>query len=175
MKCQSCSRKVHKKDRYCPYCGEMISPRGQGSSAGRQRSGSETNWFIIIGAVAAGILLGVIAMYSWFPRTSTGSPGGFDPTLRGQALLAQYPQVYEVASHFTCPCGSCTDGLEICDCTMKDGAAEVRSFIYAQLQSGHLPPHIIEMVAQRWGHRKSQPLQKFNPAIPGDKLLIPQK
>jgi hypothetical protein len=78
----------------------------------------------------------------------------FDPTLRGEQLAQLYPAVYEVASQFNCPCGDCYDGVEVCDCQMERGAAEVRSFIYQLLQI-HKPPHVIELVAEKYGHRKN--------------------
>jgi hypothetical protein len=37
---------------------------------------------------------------------------------------------------------------------MVRGATEVRSFIHQLLQM-HKPPHVIEMVEEKYGHRKS--------------------
>jgi hypothetical protein len=61
--------------------------------------------------------------------------------------------VYEVAAQFNCPCDDCNDGVEICDCVMERGAAEVRQLIYQLLQV-HERPHVIELVAEKYGNRK---------------------
>ncbi len=74
--------------------------------------------------------------------------------LRGEQLAKLYPAVYEVAAQFNCPCGDCNDGVEVCDCDMVRGATEVRTFIYQLLQV-HKPAHVIEMVEEKYGHRKA--------------------
>lgn len=112
---------------------------------------------MLAGAVLVGVLIGAIAMYMRGGTPQSAGQNGFDPRIRGPQLASMYPAVYQVASQFTCPCGTCTDGLEVCDCEMKNGAAEARAFIYAQLQAGHKPFHVIELVANRYGHRKGVP------------------
>ncbi len=114
------------------------------------------NWPVIAAALLIGVIIGAMTMYSRSGHSGNGAQA-FDPRIRGPQLAAMFPMVYNVASQFNCPCGSCNDGLEICDCEMKNGASEVRAFIYAQLQSGHKPFHVAEMVEQRWGHRKGVP------------------
>lgn len=108
--------------------------------------------------VVGGIAIGALAIYSMQkPETGatvTAKASAFDPSLRGEQLAQLYPAVYEVASHFNCPCGSCDDGIEVCDCAMERGAEEVRTFIYELLQI-HQPPHVIELVEEKYGYRKS--------------------
>ncbi len=85
-----------------------------------------------------------------------GTLSVFDPKMRGPELAAAFPEVYQVASEFICPCGTCVDdGLEICDCEMVKGASEARQFIFDNLSAGHHPPHVIEMVEAKYGHRKN--------------------
>ncbi len=134
----------------------------------RTSAGFQMNWPLAIAMLALGIAIGAFAMYSKSGR-NVQAKSGFDPALRGAQLASLYPQVYQVASQFICPCGTCNDGAEDCDCDMPNGAQEVRSFIYAQLMQGHLPPHIIEMVEQKYGHRKGSPVvpnvNKFKPKL----------
>jgi hypothetical protein len=107
--------------------------------------------------VTIGIAIGVLSIL-WVQKQKTGTTAtaaatDFDPALRGEQLAKLYPAVYEVAANFICPCGSCTDGLEVCDCEMERGASEVRMFIYRLLQV-HQPAHAIEIVAEKYNHRK---------------------
>ncbi len=161
MKCPECHRKVFKRDRFCPHCGAPLHQRPPIARPVAAKSSPNTNWPLITAAVLVGVIIGAVAMYSRSGNTGRGVQA-FDPHLRGPQLAATYPQVYEVAAQFNCPCGSCNDGLEVCDCEMKNGASEVRAFIYAQLQSGHKPFHVAEMVEQRWGHRKGAPIPDAN-------------
>lgn len=95
--------------------------------------------------------------------------------LRGEQLAKLYPAVYEVASQFNCPCGDCNDGIEVCDCDMVRGATEVRSFIYQLLQV-HKPPHVIEMVEEKYGHRKSGLTSSSGPEpLKFEKLPMPSQ
>lgn len=110
--------------------------------------------------MAALVLLGIVAgagivYFLTKPQESAHNHASFDPSLRGEALAQRYPGVYQVASQFICPCGSCTDGLEVCDCDMTNGSFQVRAEIFNLLQT-HEPPHAIELIASRYGHRKSE-------------------
>ncbi len=160
MKCNNCHRKVQKRDRFCPHCGARVvgrQPRPQ-----KAASGMSTNWPMLAGAVLVGVLIGAVAMYMRGGQPQAAQQNRFDPRLHGPQLAAMFPLVYQVASQFTCPCGTCDDGLELCDCEMENGAAEARAFIYAQLQAGHKPFHVIELVEQRYGHRKGVPVPNAN-------------
>ena len=164
MKCAECHRTVHKRDRFCPNCGAPIRFRQHPAAKTVARPGM--NWPALLAAVAFGILIGAFAMYSNSKKTPS-APSGFDPRLRGPQLASMFPQVYQVASQFNCPCGTCSDGLEVCDCDMPNGAVQVRQFIYDQLtMGGHLPPHVIEIVEQKWGHRKGTPTPDFSKLKP---------
>ena len=166
MKCAQCHRTVHKRDRFCPNCGAPI--RFRQHAAPRPAPRSTLNWPALLAAIAFGVLIGAFAMYSNSKKqVPAASASGFNPMLRGPQLASMFPQVYQVASQFNCPCGSCSDGLEVCDCNMTNGAAQVRQFIYDQLTvGGHLPSHVIEMVEQRWGHRKGVPTPDFSKLKP---------
>ncbi len=154
MKCPECGRHITPRAKFCPYCGKAATPRrGNKSSVQVQKS----NWPLYLTLILGGIAIGIFA-FRWLqtetPATAAATAADFDPTLRGEQLAKQYPAVYEVASQFNCPCDDCNDGIEVCDCQMERGAGEVRTFIYQLLQIHH-PPHVIELVAQKYGNRKN--------------------
>lgn len=180
MKCPECHRTVQRKDRFCPYCGARVTGKTAPARKKNTSQNNSQNWPLVAAIFALGLAVGAFAIYA----TRTGNTPGatpsvaqatFDPTLRGPQLAQRFPLVYEVAAQFMCPCGSCNDGLEVCDCDMPRGAVEVRGFIYAQVQAGHKAPHITEMVEEKYGHRKNGAVPapivpkidpKLNPIVP---------
>ena len=116
----------------------------------------------MLALVAGGVLLGAFAV-QWLDRKEPAAHNHahFDGTLRGEALAAQYPAVYQVAAEFICPCGTCTDGLEVCDCGMVKGSTEVRTKIHELLQVHHAP-HVIELIEAEYGYRKNKPGSSLN-------------
>ncbi len=154
MKCPTCGRHITPRSNFCPYCGKPAAPRRTQS----QPQTTSPRWPLYTALILAGIAIGILSFY-WlqFRETATATAAatatGFDPMLRGEQLAKLYPAVYEVAAQFNCPCGDCNDGIEVCDCDMVRGATEVRTFIYQHLQV-HKPPHVIEMVEEKYGHRK---------------------
>jgi cytochrome c-type biogenesis protein CcmH/NrfF len=123
-----------------------------------QEPAKETNWILLAAVLVGGVLLGAIVMYVSRDESQpalASAAAAFDPKLHGPALATAFPEVYQVASEFICPCGTCTDGLEVCDCEMVKGASEVRQFIYDNLNAGHRPPHVTQMVEAKYGYRKS--------------------
>ncbi|MDZ7266503.1 MAG: zinc ribbon domain-containing protein [candidate division KSB1 bacterium] len=152
MKCSSCGHRVIRRARYCDACGAPLFPRSKSAAVAPANSRSRFFGAVLL---SAGIAVGALLMYfATRPTSSKQVHGNFDPSLRGEVLAAQYPLVYEVASQFLCPCGSCNDGLEVCDCDMKNGAFQVRREIHQLLQV-HEVPHVIELLATRYGHRKT--------------------
>ncbi|MGH7497129.1 MAG: hypothetical protein ACREOO_32665 [bacterium] len=167
MKCQACGHAVQRRAQFCHYCGKPVAPRirNQESTVTRPR------WPLLIAVIAGGMFLGAVAM-QWMrpPEPSSHAHSHFDGTLRGEALAAQYPAVYRVAAEFICPCGTCTDGLEVCDCEMARGSSEVRAKIYDLLQV-HEVPHTIALLEEEYGYRKnsssaSRPLPSPPSALP---------
>lgn len=154
VKCPSCGRRVSPRSRFCEFCGEPFVSK---ESAPREKT-KDTNWILLAAVLISGVLLGAMVMYFTKDESQQVARATqiFDPKLRGQELAALFPEVYQVAVEFICPCGTCTDdGLEVCDCEMVKGASEGRQFIYDNLTAGHHPPHVIEMVDAKYGYRKN--------------------
>jgi len=157
MKCPECGRHIAPRAKFCQYCGKPVSPRRQTPANSRP---VKPRWPLYLTLVIAGVTVGALAL-RWFQQRetatlplATAAATAFDPTLYGEPLAKQFPAVYAVASQFNCPCNDCNDGIEVCDCVMKRGAAEVRQFIYQLLQI-HEQPHVIELVAEKYGNRKN--------------------
>ena len=154
MKCPGCGRHITPRSKFCQYCGKPVSPRRQTPANSRP---AKPNWPLYLTLMIAGIA-GAVLAFRWLqsqePATAAVTAADFDPTLHGEQLAKLYPAVYEVAAQFNCPCDDCNDGVEVCDCVMERGAAEVRQFIYQLLQV-HEPPHVIELVAEKYGNRKN--------------------
>jgi hypothetical protein len=160
MKCAHCGRHASPRSKFCEHCGQPLIPKRTTPS----QPTNALNWPLLIGVLLGGVLIGAIVMYVGRGTTQTQASlaNNFDPKLRGPQLATAFPEVYQVAAEFTCPCGTCTDGLEVCDCEMVKGASEVRQFIYDNLSAGHHPPHVIEMVEAKYGYRKTAgPALKF--------------
>jgi hypothetical protein len=153
MKCPSCGRHITPRSNFCQYCGKPAAPRRNQTKTKK----TTPRWLLYLATVVAVIAVSVLLLH-WFQEKDTATASAtatdFDPTLYGEPLARLYPAVYEVAAQFNCPCGDCNDSVEVCDCQMERGAAEVRSFIYQLLQI-HKPPHVSELVAEKYGHRKS--------------------
>lgn len=155
MKCSECGRHITPRSKFCPFCGRPASARRNHKTA----APAKPKWPLYLTLVLAGIAIGALA-WRWlqpqnaatFPLTAVPRPA-FDPTLFGEPLAKQFPAVYAVAAEFNCPCAACDDGVEVCDCVMKGGAAEVREYIHQLLQI-HEPPHVIALVAEKYGNRK---------------------
>lgn len=150
MKCLSCGHHVIKRAKYCDACGAPIVPR-----VSVREESARKSWHLMAVILTIGIVVGAGSVYLLTkPQEAAHNHADFDPSLRGAALAQRYPGVYEVASQFICPCGSCTDGLEVCDCDMIKGSFQVRAEIFSLLQT-HEPPHVIELITARYGYRKN--------------------
>ena len=167
MKCQACGHVVQRRAQFCHHCGKPIIMRTRAP----ENKAASPRWPLVIGLVAGGVLLGAVAV-QWLTPKETATQvthNHFDGTLRGEALAARYPNVYQVASEFICPCGTCTDGLEVCDCVMPKGSSEVRTKIHDLLQV-HEVPHAIALVEEEYGYRRSKPNSSLNLPDPSSTL-----
>jgi len=168
MKCLACGHVVQRSSKFCKHCGKAVAPRVRSAPP----PAASPRWPLFLALIAGGVLVGAVVMRLMQPAAPpepAHAHNHFEGTLRGAALAAQYPQVYQVASAFICPCGTCTDGLEVCDCEMVKGAAEVRTKIFELLQV-HEVPHAIALIAAEYGHRKNDPASSLNLPAPAAAL-----
>ncbi|MFQ5750672.1 MAG: zinc-ribbon domain-containing protein [bacterium] len=159
MKCQKCHHTVTRKSKFCPNCGTSVVPR-TAQKPEPTKTGLPLSYGI--GLVGIGILVG----FAIFKYTSNPGMNSIQAVSNVQnSPKIQSAAVLDIAREFTCPCGTCSDPLDICDCDHKNGAVEVKSFIAQKLQEGHKKPHIIEMVQTTYGGQKktSEPIFNLEP------------
>lgn len=165
MKCQSCGHTVTRRAQFCAHCGAGVVMRVNEQKAAPEKP----RWPIYAALILGGLVAGALMVYFIIqPKNAPTGRTHFDGTLHGAALAQQYPDVYEVASQFICPCGTCTDGLEVCDCGMPKGSTEVRTLIYQLLQQHHVP-HVIELIDKQYGYRKNS----ATPTLPTPSSNVP--
>lgn len=155
MKCQNCQHTVTRKSKFCPKCGERILPRTSSQKAGRGRNISVG---YTLGLVGLGILIG-FAVFK-YSSESLDQTNRTTPNLQVGSSV-QSPAVLDIAKDFICPCGSCSDPLDTCQCDHPNGALEVKGFISQKLQEGHKKPHIVEMLMEKYAGLRSKPGTSF--------------
>jgi cytochrome c-type biogenesis protein CcmH/NrfF len=163
MKCQSCGQTVVKRGNFCPNCGARIVPRRSTPKKSKPTRSMPMSYAAAF--IAVGALVGfMIFKLSTAPDSSQMVVEGNGVQSLGFIPTELRAQVQDIASEFMCPCGGCTDALDVCTCDMKNGAVEIKTFIAQQLQAGHKKPHIVEMVNDRYGGLKdaAAPTVDFN-------------
>ncbi len=147
MKCQNCRSTVTRKSKFCTSCGERIVPRTS-APAHKAKPVMPVSYAFVL--VAVGVVFGFVVfkfsakpIVSAFP-TSSEMPG---------VSSIQSAAVSDVARELMCPCGSCSDPLDPCQCDHPDGAVTVKAFIAQKLAEGHKKPHIIDMVHEKYGDK----------------------
>ncbi len=158
MKCQNCQQTVIRKSHYCPNCGAPVVPRSS------QHQPTHKSKSLTVGYTVALVGVGMLAGFLIFKFGTSES--GSENNANVPAAL-QSAAVLDVAREFMCPCGNCNDPLDTCTCDHPKGAFEVKGFIAQQLAAGHLKPHIVEMVQQKYGGRKNQTPLKLDFQLPG--------
>jgi cytochrome c-type biogenesis protein CcmH/NrfF len=150
MKCPNCHQTVTRKSKFCANCGNPISFRQSRQPVKTQKKLPLSLAIVLVGL---GIVVGLaIFKFASKPATNTVLP-----------VANVQSAVLDIASEFTCPCGSCSDGLDVCTCDAPRGAVEARNFIAQKIQEGHERPHIVEMVQKKYGSLRntSNPVFKF--------------
>jgi hypothetical protein len=160
MKCQTCHQTVARKSRYCANCGAPVVPRSSQRQPAEKSKPLTTGYAAAL--VGAGVLVGFLIFK--FGISNSGSEDNADIP-----AALQSAEVLDVAQGFMCPCGKCSDRLDVCTCDHPKGAFEVKGFIAQQLAVGHMKPHIVEMVQKKYGghiHNNNAPL-KLDFQLPG--------
>lgn len=158
MKCQKCRRTVTRKSKFCAHCGAPVTPR---ASSGHVTQRKTIPISYALGLAGLGILVGFLVFRVSSDSQLPASPAGFS-----NAAAVGTPEVLDIAREFMCPCGTCSDPLDSCDCDHKNGAHEVRGFILEQLQAGHKKPHIMEMVRDRYAASATGFMPPINLEVP---------
>ncbi|MFQ5864948.1 MAG: zinc-ribbon domain-containing protein [bacterium] len=156
MKCQNCHHTVTRKSKFCPNCGTPIVAR---KSQHQQQAKTQIHFGYSLALVGLGIVIGLAIFKYAFNSEDKSSP--VTSAIQTDQLL-QSAVVLDIAREFMCPCGSCSDPLDVCTCDHKNGALEVKSFIAQKLREGHKKPHIVEMVQEQYGALKNESAPLFD-------------
>lgn len=103
-----------------------------------------------------GLILIIVLLNPW--HEAKVPPSDFHPTTGNPNAVAPAfnVQVVRIADKFMCPCGQCNDVLSECDCTLPNGAQEVKSFILTGLKQGKTEAQVIQATALKYGHLRDQ-------------------
>lgn len=154
-KCHECGYNNLNTAKFCSQCGhDLLSSRKQNSKKTQAKTSiSKYSFLFVIGIL---ILLFIFIGYNEKQTPKRGKSR--IPTMGRDFLLER--KVIEVASKFTCSCGSCgEESLETCVCAK---AEEERNFIRHELNSGKSVSQAILSVEARYGYLKSEFVGKID-------------
>ncbi len=164
MKCQNCSRTVTRKTKFCPNCGNrIVSKRSEKST----QSKASIPLSYALAFIGVGLVIGII-IANFDSDSGNGSTLAVSNGASSQVI--QSSAVLDIAKDFMCPCGSCSDPLDACQCDHDNGALEVKNFIAQKLQEGHKKPHIVEMLSQSYPGLTPNPMNSFQLDLPNSNV-----
>ncbi|KAA3619392.1 MAG: hypothetical protein DWQ05_01345 [Calditrichaeota bacterium] len=146
MYCQKCGQKTTRKTKFCTSCGAGLVQPNQNVKSKKTRINKPfaTHLSVLI----FGSVLAIATVYLVTNKV--------EPEKNTNTLSIRSRAVLEIAKKFDCLCGNCDHPLEECECTHKNGAVDVKSFIAQKLAEGHLDKHVTEMVQNQYGGRKGK-------------------
>jgi len=163
--CSSCGKIVQPGSKFCNFCGARIKDKavftdksaqptaGRVTTHGRVRSKakSRNSGSRFLGyAILAVMILGIGVFVIWIQASSNKTAV---ESQTSQAYTEWSPAVLSVAENFKCPCGECTDRLDICTCDLPNGAVEAKTYIRELLDSDLSQLMVIQKVEEQYGHR----------------------
>jgi hypothetical protein len=139
---------------FCVSCGEKIIRRPKNSS--RRSSKSPSFQTIIIFVALFLISVFVVKQVTTNFKKENPSSISFSPVAYGTTTnKVDEASVIAVAENFLCACGGCGEQpLETCTCDMPKGSVEEKNFIRKNLAEGLTVEEVIELVDEKYGHRK---------------------
>ncbi len=153
-KCKNCGQFNDLDALFCVACGEEIIRRPKNNA--RRKSTSPSFQTIIIFVVLFLISVFIIKQVITTFKKENPSNMSLSPVAYGTTLnKVDEASVIAVAENFLCACGGCGElPLETCACDMPKGSVEEKNFIRKNLAEGLTVEQVIELVDQKYGHRK---------------------
>lgn len=149
MHCEHCGNEVSLNDTLCPWCdAPLTEKKSENRQEARGKAAPPPKQGITVSipvALTVGVI--VVAALTFLILRNTGSPKAMSETVMNNQWS---PQVVSVAKQFTCPCGTCTDNLLICNCDDPGGAFEAKTFIQKGVQAGKTPDQMVQAVALKY-------------------------
>lgn len=153
--CRNCGQFNELDDLFCVSCGEKMIKETKETHRKPSENPSYKKIALVIGIV---LLIGLslkLGLTLFKDQEISVSPEtSISPALPKPRAPVEETQVIAVAKNFKCPCGGCGElPLATCECDMPKGAVETKNFIRVKLAEGFSVEQVIELVAQKYGHR----------------------
>jgi cytochrome c-type biogenesis protein CcmH/NrfF len=152
--CPKCDYVNLHNAKFCSECGHDLSKVIKLNS-NKQMSKKPQSKSSSIGYPLLAFIGGFILLFVYLDNTEKEIPKQEIPLIQSSTQdVALERKVIEVASKFTCSCGSCgEEALETCTCNV---AEQERNFIRQELQSGKSVSQAITAVKALYGHLKPE-------------------
>jgi hypothetical protein len=169
ISCSKCGSIIEPGARFCSQCGTKVTGnsaaavkpakpvyrgRYSGGKANKSRksSGAGINSFVGY-AILAIFVIGITWFIAWSFSSSSRPRRVNQPVAQSPAAGAWSDEVQAISANFICPCGTCSDRLDVCDCDEPGGAVEVKAYIKSLLEQGLTKFEVVAQVEERYGNR----------------------
>lgn len=169
VNCSKCGNTIEPEAQYCSQCGTKVAGKSVSApkaakpiyknkySRGKTKKGSKSskagvNSFVGY-AILAIFVIGVTWFIAWSFSSSSRSSKVNTPVSQYQNTSAWPDEVQTIAANFNCPCGTCSDSLDVCTCDEPSGSVEVKTYIKSLLDQGLTKFEAVEKVEETYGNR----------------------
>lgn len=153
-KCRRCGRFNDLDAIFCVTCGEKMIQKSKNLIKRKSVDPSLKNIILVIASIIILVFLVQKALTLYQAKKPPQMASSAIPYTT-QASGIDEDQVYAVAQNFKCACGGCgEEPLETCTCDMPKGSVEEKNYIRARLAEGLTAEQVIELVDEKYGHRK---------------------
>ena len=153
-KCKDCGQFNDLDALFCVACGEKIIRRPRNNARRKSTTPSYQTIFIFIALFLISVFFVkqvITVSKKENPSSMSLSPVSYGTSTSGMDEAS----VIAVAKNFLCACGGCGElPLETCTCDMPKGSVEEKNFIRKNLNEGLTVEQVIELVDEKYGHRK---------------------
>ena len=169
VNCSKCGYTIEPEAQFCSQCGTKVAVKSAPApkaakpiykskySHGKAKKNSKSSKAGINSFVGYAILAIFVIGVTWFIAWSFSSSSRPD---RVNSTVSQYQntstwsdEVQAIAANFQCPCGTCTDRLDVCTCDEPRGSVEVKTYIKSLLDQGLTKFETVEKVEEEYGNR----------------------
>jgi hypothetical protein len=153
-KCKNCGQFNDLDALFCVACGEKINRKRKRDIRKNSTNPSFQTIFIFVALFLISIfLIKQLITVSKKENPSRLSSSSFSYGVSKNGV--DEADVFAVAKNFICACGGCGEQpLETCTCDMPNGSVEEKNFIRKNLAQGLNVTQVIELVDEKYGHRK---------------------
>jgi hypothetical protein len=169
VNCSQCGNTIEPGAQFCSQCGTKVTGKitsapkaakpiyknkythGKSKKSGKS-SKAGVNSFVGY-AILAIFVIGVTWFIAW-SFSSSSRPGRVNsPVSQYRNTSVWSDEVQAIAANFNCPCGTCSDRLDVCTCAEPSGSVEVKTYIKSLLDQGLTKFEAVENVEEKYGNR----------------------